>query len=175
MESILNRRSIRKFTPEPVTNDQITQLLKAAMAAPSAQNQQPWQFVVIDDREILSKIPEFHPYSKMLFKAPVAILVCADKEKIQRDMLWPQDCSAATQNILVAITSLGLGGVWLGVYPIDIRMDGLTKLLNLPEKIIPFSLIALGHPDEIKPPSNRCDESRIHHNIWGNSFNGFAT
>ena len=166
MDAILNRRSIRKFTSEPVTDDQVTLLLKAAMAAPSAQNQQPWQFVVIDDREILNKIPEFHPYSKMLLKAPVAILVCGDKEKIKRDMLWSQDCSAATQNILVAITILGLGGVWLGVYPIDVRMDGLTKLLNLPETIIPFSLIALGHPDESKPPSSRYDESRVHHNKW---------
>jgi len=166
LEAILTRRSIRRYTAEPVADDLIKKLLEAAMYAPSAHNQQPWQFIVIQDREVLNKIPEFHPYSSMLKSAPLAILVCGDSSRFKSPYFWPQDCAAATQNILLAARALGLGAVWMGVYPKENLMDGLRTLLNIPKEIFPFSLIAIGHPAEEKPKPERFDEQRIHYNKW---------
>ena len=166
LEAILSRRSIRMFTGEPVPESSVTILLEAAMSAPSANNQQPWHFVVVKDRVMLNKIPEFHPYSDMLRQAPLAIAVCADLQAELSEGLWIQDCSAATQNILLAAHAMGLGAVWLGVYPISERVTGLHQLLGLPEHIVPLSLVCVGYPAEKKYPANRFDSSRIHHNHW---------
>lgn len=166
MEAIFSRRSIRKYTSQKVSEKVIEELLKAGMAAPSAGNQQPWQFVVIDDRKILNEIPKYHPYSEMLKEASVAILVCGDVESEKHKGFWVQDCSAATQNILLAVEALGLGAVWLGVYPREDRETGIGKLLGLPEHIVPLSLIPVGYKGEQKPPAERYDASRIHHNRW---------
>ncbi|QNO16055.1 nitroreductase family protein [Alkalicella caledoniensis] len=165
MNEIFTRRSIRKYTNEPVSQEDITYLMKAAMAAPSAKNQQPWQFVVIDDRELLEKVPQFHPYSKMLLEAPLAIAVCGDLSGEYGGM-WVQDCSAATQNILLAAESKGLGAVWLGIHPIEKLEQQVINLLNLPEGIIPLNLIAVGHPAEKKEPANRYHEAKVHYNKW---------
>lgn len=166
LEAILKRRSIRRYTAEPVAEDLIKQLLEAAMHAPSAHNQQPWQFVVIRERQILDKIPEFHPYSSMLKTAPLAIVVCGDSSYFKSPDYWPQDCAAATQNILLAARALGLGSVWMGVYPKDNLIEVLRNLLDLPEHITPFNLIAVGHPAEEKPQPKRFDEQRIHYDRW---------
>jgi len=166
MKAILSRRSIRRYTSKEIPEELIKDLLKAAMSAPSAGNQQPWQFVVINDRTILDEIPKFHPYAQMLTQAPVAILVCGDLKRETHRGYWIQDCSAATQNILLAAHAKGLGAVWLGIYPREERVKGMRKLLNIPEQVIPFSLISIGYPAEQKPPSNRYDESRIHYNTW---------
>ena len=167
MDAILTRRSIRKFTPEPVADQVITELLAAAMSAPSAGNEQPWQFVVLKERRLLDKIPEFHPYSLMLREAPVAILVCGQPKIAKYDGLyWVQDCAAATENILLAAQTKGLGSVWLGVHPIEERVAGLRQLLGLPEEIVPFSLVPIGHPAEQKPPAGRYDAARVHHDRW---------
>ncbi len=167
MEIILKRRSIRKFTNQPISDEIVKQLLEAGMAAPSAGNEQPWQFVVITQREILDKIPAIHQYSQMLKQAPLAILVCADMSLNKYDIdYWIQDCAAATQNILLAATHKGLGSVWLGVYPRHERVEGLRQLFSIPEYVIPFALIALGYPDEEKPPINRYKEDRVHYNKW---------
>jgi len=166
IEAIKTRRSIRKFAGAPVDEGTITELLKAAMAAPSSKNEQPWVFVIIDDRKVLYGVPKFHPYAEMVKSAPVAILVCADKRRFLSEEVWIQDCAAATQNILLSAHGLGLGAVWLGIYPRVERMEGMEKLLNLPEPIIPFSLVVLGHPAERKLPANRFDPSRIHRNKW---------
>lgn len=166
MDFILSRRSIRKYTAEPVEEEKISSLLRAAMSAPSAHNQQPWVFVIIDDREVLDRIPDFHPYSSMLLHAPIAILVCADTSNLSSPEFWPQDCSAATENILLAANSCGLGSVWLGVYPHEELMSGLSRLLQLPENIQPFSLVSLGYPATEKLPSKRFDPARIHRNHW---------
>ena len=136
------------------------------MSAPSAGNEQPWHFVVIKEREILNEIPNLHPHSGMLRGAPAAILVCGDEELQKYQGYWVQDCSAATQNLLVAVQAKGLGGVWLGVYPIEERVTGIRKLLGIPGNVIPFSLISIGHPAEQKPPADRYDASRIHHDRW---------
>ncbi|NLG33060.1 MAG: nitroreductase family protein [Syntrophomonadaceae bacterium] len=166
INTILSRRSIRQFKPAALPSEIVESLLKAAMAAPSAHNEQPWQFVVINEREILDQVPSFHPNSAAIKQAPIAIAVCADMTLLKREGAWPHDCSAATMNILLAAHGQGLGAVWFGIYPDKERMDGLSKLLNLPEHVIPFSLIPLGYPAESKPPANRYKPERIHFNRW---------
>ena len=166
LQTILTRRSIRKYTGQPVPDEVVKHLLEAAMSAPSANNKQPWHFVVIRDRGILDAIPTFHPYSGMLKEAALAILVCGDTRSQTLEGYWVQDCSAATQNILIAINALGLGGVWLGIYPREERVEGVRKLVELADHVMPLSLISIGHPAEKLPPSNRYDASRVHHNKW---------
>jgi len=166
-EAILTRRSIRKYQKgKPVCENDIQDLLKAAMAAPSAGNQQPWHFVVIDDRKILDEIPKLHPHSMMLKEAPVAILVCGDENLELYKGYFPLDCSAATQNILLAAHERGIGTVWLGIYPREDRVEGIKKLIGTPKGVIPFSLIAVGYPAEKLPSVDRFDEKRIHRNKW---------
>jgi nitroreductase len=166
MKSILTRRSIRRFTAQPVSDEIIQELLHAAMSAPSAGNEQPWEFVVITDRKILDEIPKVHPYAQMCREAPAAILVCGDVTRESHQGFWVQDCSAATENILVAVNDMRLGAVWVGVYPREDRVEGLRKLVGLPAYIIPFALIPVGYPAETKLPSGRFDPSRVHKNKW---------
>jgi nitroreductase len=166
MEAILTRRSVRKYTDKNISNDLILELIEAGTSAPSAGNQQPWHFIIIDDRKLIDKIPDFHPHSKMLFDAQKAILVCGDLAFETNKGFWVQDCSAATQNILIAARAKGLGSCWLGVYPRDERMDGFRKMFNLPKKVIPFSLISLGYPAVDQSRVDRYDSTRIHTNKW---------
>jgi nitroreductase len=163
---IINRRSIRKYKTDAVSQEQIELLLQAAMFAPSANNLQPWHFVVVTDRNILDQITEIHPYAKMLKNAPLAILVCADQKIEKTEGYWVQDCSAAIQNIMLSACGLNLASVWLGVYPRQERMLSIKKLFNLPEHIQPLSLIAIGHPDEQKELPQRYLKERIHTNQW---------
>jgi nitroreductase len=169
MEAILSRRSIRKYTPDPVPEEAIRRLLEAAMAAPSAGDERPWHFVVITDKAAFAAIPAFHPYAQCVPKASAAILVCADLalSKYPPTEWWPQDCSAATQNILLAAHATGLGAVWLGVHPVRTRIDGARALFGLPETIIPFSLVVLGIPAARKEREHRFDPARIHRERWG--------
>lgn len=166
METIFKRRSIRKYTDEPVSEDSILSFIKAGMNAPSAGNEQPWYFVIIDDREILNRIADFHPYAQMLRHAPAAILVCGDPSMEKHEGYWVQDCSAATENILLEITSQNYGGVWIGVFPREERVEALRELLNIPGNIVPFSLIGLGNPAEHKEPNNKFNNDRIRRNKW---------
>lgn len=166
MDAILSRRSIRRYTSQPVSEELIKDLLEAAMSAPSAGNEQPWHYVVIRDRKILDEIPKIHPYSQMLKEAPVAILICGDEKLQKYKGYWVQDCSAATENMLIAVQAKGLGAVWLGVYPVEDRVIGIRKLLGIPEHVIPFSLISIGYPAEQKPRANRYDDSRVHRDKW---------
>jgi len=165
-EMIHGRRSIRLFTNKPVSDEHLDEIFRAAMAAPSAGNQQPWHFVVIDDRTVIDKIPKFHPYAGALNTAPVAIVVCGDKRLERYEGFWVQDCSAATQNLLLAAHALGLGTVWLAGYPAMDRVENLQKLLGIPPDVIPLAVIALGHPDERKGPVDRYNAERIHLNKW---------
>ena len=165
MEIILTRRSIRKYTEQPVSDEVLKELLEAAMCAPSAANRQPWCFVVINDRKILDDIPNYHPYAQMLKEAPAAILVCCDSD-LQMGDYGVQDCSAATQNILLAAHAKGLGAVWLGVYPTEVKVTDIKRLLNLPENIIPISLISVGYPAEQKSPPDHYRADRVHYNHW---------
>lgn len=136
------------------------------MSAPSAGNEQPWQFVVITDRRTLDAIPRIHPYAEMAAEAAVAVLVCGDKRLEKHKGFWVQDCSAAVQNILIAARALGLGAVWCGIYPREGRVAGFRKLLSLPPEVIPLALVPVGWPAEVKPPAERFDERRIRYNRW---------
>jgi len=166
MEAILSRRSIRRYFKKPVPDEIIKELLQAAMSAPSAGNQQPWQFVVIKDRAILDEIPRVHPYSHMLNDAQVAILICGDLSAESHKGFWVQDCSAATENLLVAANAKGLGAVWLGVYPRVDRVEGIRRILNIPEHIVPLSLIPIGYPAEKRLKEDRYDAAKVHYDRW---------
>ncbi len=167
LQAILTRRSIRAFTPQAVDEEQIQQLMEAAMRAPSAGNQQPWQFLVITERARLDELAELLPYGKMLHQAALGIVVCGDMRLEQyKKNYWMLDCSAATQNILLAAHAIGLGAVWLGVYPVEERVKRLSATLELPEEIIPHCVIAAGYPAEEKPPSRRYKAERVHHERW---------
>jgi len=162
LDLLFKRRSIRKYTADPVSQKDTEQLLRAAMAAPSASNKQPWQFITITDRDTLNKLADLHQYAKMLYEATLCIAVCGDKA----NRYAVQDCSAATQNILLAATGLNLGSVWLGVHPNPEREPQVAKLLDIPDSHFPLCLIAIGHPAEQKPPADRYDLTRVHAEQW---------
>ncbi len=164
LEMIFARRSIRRFTTDGVTDAQIQKILEAAMAAPSANNQKPWHFVVTRNRTILDDLADAHPYGKMLTQATCAIAVCGVPQI--SNAYWIQDCSAATQNILLAATALNLGSVWLGCTPRNDRVAAIQKILTIPEEFPVLSLIAIGHPGEQKPPRTQFDPNRVHWDHW---------
>jgi nitroreductase len=166
IDCLLNRRSIRKYKDKQVPKETIDKILEAAMYAPSARNLQPWHFVVISKRDMLDKLSEVHPYAKMLKEAPVAILVCGDQSIDETVGYLSQNCAAATQNILLAAHELGLGSVWLGVYPREPRILAMKELFNLPEHILPISLIVIGYSDEEKTRPDRVIAERIHYEKW---------
>jgi nitroreductase len=166
LEAIRTRRSIRKYTETPVSDDAIKTLLEAAMAAPSAGNEQPWHFIVIRDRKTLEQIGTEHRYAQMAKDAQAVIVVCGDETLEQYEGLWIQDCSAATQTLLLAARAQGLGAVWCGVYPAEDRVSAIQKLLALPEHVIPLCLVPIGHPAEEKPPAERYNPARVHDERW---------
>ena len=166
MKVILGRRSIRKFTGENIPDEDVKRFLEAAMAAPSACNQQPWHFVVVRDKKTHEKIMDIHPYTKMLEKSSVAILVCADPDLQTCPGYWVQDVSAATENLLLAVHAMSYGATWCGVYPSDERVWKVRELLGLPKQVVPLNVIAIGVPDEEKPPADRYNEDRVHHEKW---------
>lgn len=166
MECIRTRRSVRQFQNKDVPPAVIQQLIEAGMAAPSAGNEQPWEFVILTDPALLKQIPGFHPHAAMAPKAPVSILVCANLDKQKYKGYWPQDCSAAIQNLLLAAHALGLGAVWTGVHPEPDREDGFRKLLKIPGNIVPFALIPIGYPAHTPSPATRFAPEKVHTNAW---------
>ncbi len=166
IDAILARRSIRKYTSDSVKDEDITKMLQAAMAAPTGGNRKPWHFIIIKERETLDRLAENHPYGKMLFEAPLCIAVCGDPSltPLPRNFI-PQDCSAATMNILHAAVALGLGAVWIGL-ALDEHYDMARKFLGVPENIHPHNLIAIGHPAEHIEPRTQYDETRVHMERW---------
>ena len=164
IQTIFARRSIRKYTVEPVSETDIKTLLEAAMAAPSASNRKPWQFVVVTERQTLDRLAEVHPHGKMLFEATLCIAACGDLTEMER--FWVQDCSAATENLLLAATALGLSAVWLGVYPREERVAAVRQVLGIPETIVPLNLISIGHPAEQKESRTQYDGRRVHREHW---------
>jgi len=169
LKSIENRRSIRKYKPAPVSSEQIKALLTAAMLAPSACNTRPWRFVVITQRDALNKLAQAHPYAKMLETAPLCIAVVAvpNAQKNVRDGLpvgfYPQDCGAATQNILLQAEEMGLGSCWCGVYPKDATTSALAEIgvIQLHEDEVLFSLIAIGEKDESPNPRGKYEDEKV--------------
>ena len=164
LEWIFARRSIRKFHSNPVDDEKIDLMLQAAMAAPSANNAKPWHFIVVKDRQALNRLADIHPYAKMCYEATLAIVVCADPA-ISKNY-WPHDCSAATQNILLAGTSLGLGTVWLGVHPRMERKDPIKQLFRVPDKLEILSIVAVGYPAEKKVSRTQFDSALVHYEAW---------
>ena len=163
MDSLIEqRRSVRKYNPDkPVSREQLNRLLKAAMFAPSACNTRPWEFIAVTKREILDAIAKIHPYAGMCKTATAAIIVVAIPQTGMPEGYFPQDCGAATQNILLEAVSLGLGTCWCGVYPKENRMADVRKLLDIPGSKIPFGIIAVGTPDETPKQRGFFEESKI--------------
>lgn len=159
---IYKRRSIRKFSDQPVDDAIIEELLSAAMAAPTALNMQPWKFVVVGDHFLLTQLRKTTPFSNM--NAPCAIVVCGCLSSIKQrlfDQYWVQDCSAATENLLLASTVLGLGSVWCGVYPSDRAKLRIRQTIELPEDVHPFALVFVGYAAEEKPARTQYDEAKV--------------
>ena len=165
-EGLITRRSIRKYTSDPVSKKDLEEIIKAGMHAPSAVNCQPWHFIVIEEKETFAKIMNVHAYAKMLKEAQAAILVCGDEKLQHGDGYWAVDCGAATQNVLLAAHAKGLGAVWLGLHPREERKKEIKKLFQLPKRIQPFSLISIGWPAEQKETPERFKPERIHYSKW---------
>lgn len=167
-ENIFSRKSVRSFTSEPVSEEHIEAMLKAAMAAPTAVNYQPWRFVVVTDRAQLDAMAEVLPYAKMLKQAPLAIVVCGETTWFEgrENPYWQQDCSAATENLLLAAEALGLGAVWTGVYPNMQLAEPLGDFLGLPETVQPLCAIPIGHHDGTTKPRDKWKPENIHYGKW---------
>jgi nitroreductase len=169
LEIIHQRKSVRNYTDQKVEKEKLEALVKAGMAAPTAVNKQPWAFVVIDDKEVLNQLGDALPYAKMAKKAGGAIIVCGDLSKALEGWeqeFWIQDCSAATQNILLAAESMGLGAVWTAAYPAKDRMKSVIDILNLPEHIIPLNVIPIGYPKGIEKPKDKWKPENMHWQKW---------
>ena len=169
IETIMTRTSIRSFTDRAVAADTIEMLLRAGMAAPTAVNLQPWHFVVVTDRAKLDELGGNGRQSKMWQESPLVIVVCGNLEKALEgpgQAFWVQDCSAATENILLAAHALGLGAVWTGCYPIEERVAMVSEVLGLPEHIVPLCAIVMGYPNESPEPQDKWKPENV-------SYNGF--
>ena len=170
VENIMTRTSIRQYTDQAISADTIETLLRAGMAAPTAVNKQPWHFVVVTDREKLNGLAVANPNAGMAQKAPLSIVVCGDMKKALEGSaraFWVQDCSAATENILLAAHGLGLGAVWTGLYPNEDRAKAVAELLKLPETIIPLCAIVIGHPAEQPEPKDKWLPENVSYNEFG--------
>ncbi len=159
MENIFSRKSVRDYTDQEVSKETLELLVKAGMAAPSGKNVQPWSFVIVSDRQVLDKMAEGLIYAKMLKKARHAIIVCGDADK---SSYWYLDCSAASQNILLAIEAMGLGGVWTAAYPYDDRIQVVRDAVGLPKNIIPLNVIPVGHPKGMQNAKDKWDPEKVH-------------
>ena len=163
LENIAERKSVRKYLNKSVEEDKIDAMVKAGMAAPSGMDRRPWEFVVVTDREALDPMAAKLPYAKMLTNAPLAIVVCGDTT---RSSYWYLDCSAATQNVLLAAEALGLGAVWTAAYPYEDRIDVVRQNTGLPENIVPLCVIPIGYPDGPQKAKDKFDLQRVHRNKY---------
>ena len=163
LENIAERKSVRKYLNKSVEEDKIDAMVKAGMAAPSGMDRRPWEFVVVTDREALDSMAAKLPYAKMLTNAPLAIVVCGDTT---RSSYWYLDCSAATQNVLLAAEALGLGAVWTAAYPYEERIDVVRQNTGLPENIVPLCVIPIGYPDGPQKAKDKFDLQRVHRNKY---------
>ena len=163
LENIAERKSVRTYLNKSVEEDKIDAMVKAGMAAPSGMDRRPWEFVVVTDREALDSMAAKLPYAKMLTNAPLAIVVCGDTT---RSSYWYLDCSAATQNVLLAAEALGLGAVWTAAYPYEDRIDVVRQNTGLPENIVPLCVIPIGYPDGPQKAKDKFDLQRVHRNKY---------
>ncbi|MEL7641550.1 MAG: nitroreductase family protein [Solidesulfovibrio sp.] len=166
LAAIKTRRSVRAYTADPVTDAQVEEILRCGMQAPSACNQQPWQFVVVRERATLAKVGGINPYAAYAKAAPVAILVAGDLSLEKCGGYWIEDTSACAQNMLLAAHALGLGAVWTGIYPLPERVEAFRALLAMPENVTPMALLVIGHPAEQPAPQDRYRPERVHREKW---------
>lgn len=165
--TIHSRKSVRTYTDQSVDRAILTDIVKAGMAAPSGMDRRPWEFVIVDNREILDKLSEGSPYAKMLLTAPAAIIVCGNMDEATGgSFYWYLDCSAAAQNILLATEAMGLGGTWTAAYPYEERMNIIREAVNLPSNIGALCVIPIGYPTGKEMPKNKYNEAKIHINKW---------
>jgi nitroreductase len=168
MEDILDvmyaRQSVREFADEAVSDEQIEAMLRAAMAAPSVQDFQPWHFVTVRQRKMLDRLAQVHKYATILEDAPLAVVVCGDTEISER--YWVEDTCVATQNVLLAATALGMGGVWISLYPKKKHQRYVRDLLDIPERIGVLCILALGRPAEKKIAKAKYNPKRVHQEEW---------
>ena len=173
LEAIETRASVRAYTDQAVEPEKIEQILRAGMAAPTARNQQPWAFVVIDDKALMTQLADSLPNAKMLASAPVAIVVCGDLSKAiegEGATYWIQDAPAATENILLAAHGLGLGAVWTGAYPVMSRVKAIRSVLGVPAQIIPLNVIPMGYPQGETTPKDKWKRENVRLNNWANAY-----
>lgn len=164
LANIHERKSVRDYIPgKEISKEDLETIVKAGMAAPSGRDARPWEIIVVDQREILDDMGERLPYAKMLKEAPVAIVVCGDTTQ---SSYWEIDCSAVTENILLAVEALGLGAVWTAAYPYQDRMDVVSENCKLPENIKPLCVIPMGHVKGEYKPKQKYDPSKVHYNQW---------
>jgi nitroreductase len=161
-EAIFTRRSIRKYQDRPVEDEKIEKLLRAAMAAPSAMNQQPWEFYVVRDKEKIRELGDATPHSGCISGAPLVIVVCQKTGPKPSPAFADVDCAIATENMLLMATELGLGTVWIGTCPVEERVENVGKILSIAEGLKAFAVVGVGYPAEEKGSSDRYDEKRVH-------------
>ncbi len=169
INNILKRTSVRSYEDRAVESEKVEKLLRAGMAAPTAVNKQPWHFIVVTDKNQLQKLSEANPNAGMAAKAPLAIVVCGDMDKaLEGDAreFWVQDCSAATENILLAATGMGLGAVWTGTYPSKERCAAVADVLRLPDTLIPLNTIVIGYPDTEPTPKDKWKKENVSYNVY---------
>ncbi len=166
LETIFTRRSIRRFTGEPITDQDLETILRAGFQAPSAHNYQPWEFVVMKDKCNMERIAKVHTYAKMLPNAEVCIIVCGDKEKQPMTGFLVEDCSASIQNILLAAHGIGLGAVWCGLYPVTHLTKEIKRVCSLPNHIVPIGMVVLGHKGEERKIEDRYNSAKLHYEVW---------
>lgn len=170
MQNILQRKSVRSYTNQPVEREKLDTLVRAAMAAPTGKDMRPWKFVVLDDHQALQHLAQQMPRAKMLTEAQAAIVVCGDMSVVDKEgkpsTNWTFDCSAATENLLLQAEAMGLGAVWIGVYPYDERVAAVKTALDLPSHITPLNVVAIGYPKGNPQPKDKFTKENIHYNGW---------
>jgi len=166
MIPVMSGRTISKFTDQRVENEALQALLRAAMEAPSAGDERPWHFIVLRDHTIRDTIRMAIPEAFMVTQTPVSIVLCGDTSLQKHIGCWPLDCAAATENILIRARRMKLAAIWLGMYPIEGRIQHFRELLRIPEHVVPFSLIVVGHPTTWWEHGNRFLAARVHHDRW---------
>ncbi len=171
LECIMTRASVRSYTDKQVDDSTVTKILRAGMAAPTAANQQPWRFVVVTDQALKDSITSAFEYTKMVEACSFAVIVCGDMDNLfdgdePEGGFWVEDCSAASENMLLAAHALGVGGVWCGIYPLKDREAKLRAILNLPSSLTPLNVMAFGYPSKPVSPKEKWDPSKIHYNSF---------